>query len=100
MTGDANKARAGFIDRQAERLTARTGISKQAARKIVARQCDGILLPDVELPFDDAKFAGCTVADVLLAPDRFDEATLADPIEGVAYGIGKAKIMRRRTERR
>ena len=55
-----------------------------------------MLLPDIELPFDDEAFAGCTVADVLADPDRFDGATLADPLEGVAYGIGKAKIMRRR----
>ena len=59
------------------------------------RQCDGVLLPNVELPFDDEDLAGCTVADVLADPDRFVGATLADPLEGIAYGRGKAKIMRR-----
>ena len=96
LAGDAARARADFIDRQAERLCVRAGVSKEAARQTVARQCDGLLLPDVELPFDDERFAGCTVADVLIDPDRFDGATLADPLEGAAYGVGKAKIMRRR----
>ena len=45
------------------------------------------------LPFDDADLAGETVADVLADPTRFEDATLADPLEGVAYGAGKAKIM-------
>ena len=59
------------------------------------RQCEGVLLPDIVLPFDDPEFAGCTVGDVLADPDRFDGATLADPLEGVEYGTCKAKIMRR-----
>ena len=45
------------------------------------------------LPFDDAELAGATVADVLADPARFEGATLADPLEGVAYGACKAKIM-------
>jgi len=36
----------------------------------------------VVLPFDDDDLAGCTVADVLADPERFEGATLADPIEG------------------
>ena len=59
------------------------------------RQCEGVLLPDVVLPFDDPELAGCTVADVLADPDKFEGATLADPLEGVDYGTGKAQIMRR-----
>jgi hypothetical protein len=61
----------------------------------VERQCEGVLQSDVELPFDDAELAGYTVADVLADPDRFVGATLADPLEGVAYGRCKAKVMRR-----
>ena len=53
---------------------------------MIARQCRGILLPDVALPFDDADLAGITVADVLADPARFEGATLADPLEGIDYG--------------
>ena len=62
---------------------------------MVARQCDGVLLPDLVLPFDDDELAGCTVADVLADPARFEGATLADPLEGIDYGVCKAKVMRR-----
>src|SRR6266567_2746627 len=95
LAGEAAKARAAFIDRQAEGLAKRAKISTEAAKQIVARQCDGVLLSDVELPFDDPDLAGCTVADVLDDPDRFDGATLADPLEGIEYGVCKAKVMRR-----
>ena len=54
-----------------------------------------MLLPDLELPFDDEKLVGCTVADVLANPDNFVNATLADPLEGVEYGRCVAKILRR-----
>jgi hypothetical protein len=53
------------------------------------------LLPTIELPFDDPELAGNTVADVLENPTRFEGETLADPLEGVAYGKCKAKIMLR-----
>src|SRR5262249_55669383 len=57
--------------------------------------CNGILLPDVVLAFDDDEFAGATVKDILADPARFEGATLADPLEGVEYGRCKAKIMLR-----
>jgi hypothetical protein len=47
----------------------------------------------VVLPFDDEDLVGATVADVLADPARFEGTTLADPLEGVEYGTGKAKIM-------
>jgi hypothetical protein len=52
-----------------------------------------VLLPDVELPFDEQEFAGCAVGDVLADPERFEGA--ADPLDGVDYGRCKARIMRR-----
>ena len=48
----------------------------------------------VVLPFDAEEFAGCSVDDVLADPERFVGATLADPLEGVDYGMCKAMIMR------
>ena len=54
-----------------------------------------MLLPDVVLEFDDEELTGCTVGDILADPERFEGATLADPIEGSPYGWCKAKVMRR-----
>jgi hypothetical protein len=62
---------------------------------MVERWAEGVLLPDIALPFDDPEFKGITVADVLADPARYEGETLADPLEGVAYGRSKAKIMRR-----
>jgi hypothetical protein len=96
LASQAAKARNAFIDRQTERMIERNpGMAPRDAAKVVERQIAGTLLPTIELPFDDDVFVGCTVADVLGNRDRFDGATLADPIEGVEYGTGKAKIMRR-----
>ena len=89
------KARSHFIDEHAKRLAERTDASIEASRRVIERQIDGILLSEIELPFDDEEFRGCTVDDVLDDPERFEGATLADPLEGVTYGRCKAKIMRR-----
>jgi hypothetical protein len=89
------KERERFIKEHAERIAKRTNIALPAARHIVERQCDGVLLPNVVLPWDDDDFAGCTVADILASPDRFVGATMADPLEGIEYGRAKAMAMRR-----
>jgi hypothetical protein len=89
------KARAAFVERQAKKLVASKGISEAAAKQIIIRQCDGVLRPDVELPFDDPALAGCTVGCVLADPVRFEGETLADPLEGVEDGPCKARIMLR-----
>jgi hypothetical protein len=95
LAPESAKARAAFVAEQAKRLAERTGISVQAATEQIVRWCEGVLLPDVDLPFDDEKFAGCAVGDVLADPLRFEGATLADPLEGIGYGPSKARIMRR-----
>jgi len=95
LAPEVAKIRPKFIAEQAERLVKRTGMSMQAAKQVITRQCEGVLLPDMELPFDDKKLAGRTVADVLANPDKFVNATLADPLEGVEYGRCVAKILRR-----
>jgi hypothetical protein len=92
---DSAAARAKYIAEKGACLAARTGKTQAAAAEIIARQCNGVLLPDVMLPFDDPDLVGATVADVLADPERFIGETLADPLEGVAYGAGKSKIMRR-----
>jgi hypothetical protein len=95
LAGESANARNTFIKAQAKRLVERTGMSEQVAAEEINRQCDGVLRPDIALPFDDEEFAGCTVGDVLADPKRFEGATLADPLEGVAYGTCKARMMRR-----
>jgi hypothetical protein len=95
LAPDAAKERKVFVDRQSERLAARTGMDAASARKMVERWVDGVLLPDIILPFDDPDLAGIMVADVLAEPARFEGETLADPLEGIDYGRGKAKVMRR-----
>ena len=92
---EAERARKAFVAEQAQRLGARTGMAPNLAARVIERQCTGILLPDVLLPFDDDDLAGATVADVLADPASFEDATLADPLEGPEYGACKAKIMRR-----
>jgi len=91
------KVRAAYVEDKARELVARKPeMTMPAARRVIERQCDdGVLLPDLALPFDEKEFAGCTVGDVLADPDRFVGATLADPNEGIEYGRGKAKILRR-----
>jgi hypothetical protein len=88
------EARREFIARQFARLIAR-GVTPQIARHTVERWCEGTLLPDVVLPFDLDEFAGCTVAEVLADPERFSGATMADPMEGIDYGVGKARVQQR-----
>jgi hypothetical protein len=95
LSGDRARARQSFIAEHSRRLALRTGMDEPRARRVVERQCDGVLLPDVELFFDDPELAGKIVADILANPDEFEGETLSDPIEGPEYGRGKAKIMRR-----
>jgi hypothetical protein len=95
LADEAAKVRGAFIAQQAQALAATRSIALADAEKVVAKQCEGVLLPDTVLPFDEPELAGCTVADVITDPARFESATLADPLEGVDYGVCKAQIMRR-----
>ena len=82
LAGEVAAARSAFIAERKNTYSAQC-------------QCNGVLLPDVTLPFDDHELAGATVGDVLENPARFEGATLADPLEGVDYDRCKAKIMQR-----
>jgi hypothetical protein len=93
---DCAKARATWIDARIKELIKQRDLLPDVARQTAERAVDGgVLLPDFVLLFDLPEFAGKTVGDVLADPDRFVGATLADPLEGVAYGTGKAKVMQR-----
>jgi hypothetical protein len=95
LAGDRAKAREAFVRDQARRLGARMDVDPHQARRIIERQCEGVLLPDVILEFDDPELTGATVGDMLNDPNRFVGEILADPLEGIEYGRGKAQIMRR-----
>ncbi len=95
LAAEAAKAREQFVEDQAGELAKRTGMSRLAAIATIRSQTNGVLLPDLMLPFDDPDLAGKTVADVLTDPAAFEGETLADPLEGVEYGPCKARIMRR-----
>ncbi len=93
LGGPAAKVRAAFVKDYSARIAARVGGTSAQAERTVEQLCKGVLLPDVELPFDAADLAGMTVRDVLADPDRFVGATLADPLEGIDYGRCKALVM-------
>lgn len=89
------KANEIFIEHQAARICERTNLSLADARRQAERQTEGVLLSDVELPFDNEDLAGTTVSDVMADPGKYVGETLADPLEGIDYGRCKAKVMRR-----
>jgi hypothetical protein len=91
---EIHKAREAYVAQRAQQLAERTGMAKDEAAHLIERQCQGILLAGIELPFDDPELSGTTVNDVLDDPARFEGMTLADPMEGVDYGRCKAKVMR------
>jgi hypothetical protein len=89
---EAERVRQTYIVARAQELATDTGMPLREAVKVITEQCGGILRPAIVLPFDDLELEGCTVADVLADPERFADATLADPVEGIAYGPDKAKL--------
>jgi hypothetical protein len=96
LADKVEEVRSAYVDAKAKELVAcKPNMTLAAALQVIEHQCEGILLPDVVLPFDDDELEGCTVGDVLADPDRFVGAVLADPNEGVEYGRGKAMILRR-----
>ena len=94
---EAEAARAGFIERRAGEIARHHGRGEisLADRRAALRLTEGKLLPGALLPFDDPALAGTTVAQVLADPALFAGETLADPIEGLEYGVCKAKVMLR-----
>ena len=95
LAAELAAARERFITAQAARIVERTGSTLIAARRTIEKLCDGVLLSDVALPFDAPELAGMTVGAVLADPEKFIGETLADPLEGGAYGANKAVVMRR-----
>ena len=73
----------------------RHGLSEKEAERIAAQATTKHMLEtEFELEFDDPELGCCTVAEVIANPNRFVGEALADPLEGRAYGRGKAKVLR------
>lgn len=81
----AERVRRSYVGNEAKRL----GVSERE----IERRCAGILRPATVLEFDDPELKSTKVADILADPDKFIDETLADPLEGVAYGRGKARVL-------
>jgi AAA domain len=89
---DADRVRAEWVGARVEEMV-RKGTPRDRARAAAEQVADGGLLPDeFQLHFD--RFGIVTVADVLADPKTYLCQAMADPLEGVAYGHGKAKLYR------
>ena len=89
---EANTIRRRFVEEHAAKIAAKHNLSPKVARRLVSGVHHQVLSPYHELELDDLDTA--TVRAVLDDPENFVGLTLADPIEGIAYGRCKAKIMR------
>ncbi|XIA64704.1 hypothetical protein ACFIOY_38950 [Bradyrhizobium sp. TZ2] len=76
----------------AQKISAKSGTPIATALRLVKARHGGVLFPDVELEFDH--LGTVTVGVVLANQDRYVGETLADPLEGIDYGRGKAIVMR------
>jgi hypothetical protein len=97
LAPESKRAREEFTKRQGARIRVRNpSLTVEESEQQAERMTKGELGPSVVLAFDDPDLEGRTVADVLADPKAFEGVTLADPVEGVTYGRGKAKVLLRR----
>ena len=93
IASEAIATRAAADLKLSQEVAQREGIPVEVASRQVKARHDGILMPEVTLAMDDEALGDVTVAKVLRHPDAFIGETLADPLEGPAYGPCKAMIM-------
>lgn len=87
---EAERVRRDYLNGEVRRLTSERGIPDAEARALVNHRLAGDLCGSDILEFD--ALGRVAVAEVLADPAKFDGATLADPLEGIEYGRGKAKL--------
>ena len=97
LADQAAKACAAYVERRVKETATSLRINEYEARRTIEKALQGVLLPYLILQFDDPALGEVTIEIVLNNPQGFIGATLADPIEGVAYGRGKAKVLQRST---
>jgi hypothetical protein len=95
LAPEAARVRAAADRALAASLAEGHGVAPATASRMAEARHRGVLLPHVELAFDEGTIGAASVAEVLREPDCFVGETLADPLEGVVYGRGKAMVMRR-----
>jgi hypothetical protein len=76
----------------AGKIAAKSGMPLVTALRLVKARHRGVLFPDVEMEFDHLGVV--TAGAVLADPEHYIGATLADPMEGIDYGRGKAMMMK------
>lgn len=81
---ECEKIRQKYVAAQIDQLTSARTIPFERARRIVETRLSGKLVGSDTLDFDE--FGVTTVADVLKNPGKYEEATLADPVDGGAAG--------------
>jgi hypothetical protein len=94
---EAARVRSLYVQAAVRDMVQRTGKSEAECERILTDQYERQLLSgNIVLQFADKALKGCTVADVLDDPKRFEGKRLADPNEGVSYGRSTAIVMLRR----
>ena len=86
LAPEAHKVRSAFIEGRAGDLArVPASRSRRRAKRLSgsARVCSDPIWCCRSMILS---LPGCTVADVLADPDRFEGETLADPLEGIEYG--------------
>jgi hypothetical protein len=89
----AAEIRNKYDEELAGKISANSGTPLATARRLVKARHKGVLYSHAELQFDHLDDV-VTVGAVMAEPERYVDETLADPMEGVDYGRGKAKVMR------
>jgi hypothetical protein len=96
LSGEMALKREKWSETHIRRVMATRNVPEFEARIIVGRWIDRKeLTGEFPLLFDDQAIGIKTVAEVLIAPERYIGQTLADPFEGLDYGRGKAMLLRR-----
>jgi hypothetical protein len=95
MEPEAADIRARSARKMARQISEKTGLPIAKVLRQVEARYEGKLVPSMLLEFDDDELGIVSVREVLQEPDRFVGETLADPLEGIAYGRCKAKVMLR-----
>jgi hypothetical protein len=90
--GEALRVRAEYVESQAKKIAEDRGLHAATARRLVESRYRGELFGSDVLLFDDPEIGAVRVAEVLADPARYDDLALSDPLEGPAYGRGKAKV--------
>ena len=96
LAAEASRVKDKHVDGLVKRIIERDPNCKVRValmRERLKHSYKGRLAPEFLLEFDDAAIGVKSVAEVLADPARFAGETLADPLEGVDYGRGKAKVM-------